>query len=259
MTLARRWLLFRSMLRKELLLLRRYPAELLGQFVFVYVLFLLIFFGGRSVAPAFVEGSKEALIVGYVLWSVVIGAYSGFAEGIVDEAEWGTLEQIAMSPFGFPSTVLTYALARITTGLAFSSLLFVGILLTTRSWIPLDPLSTVPIVAFAVMPALGVGFAIGGLALVYKRLSSLFMVLQFAFAAFLAAPVETHPVLKLLPSAQGSYLLRRSVTDGLALWAAPPVEVAVLVLVGLGYLAAGYATFRFFEKRARNRGVLGHY
>lgn len=247
------------MLRRELLLLVRYPADLVGRLVIVYVFFLGIFLGGRAVAPTFVEGSIEALIVGYFMWTAIVGAYSGFAQGILSEAEWGTLEQLFMSSLGVRWTVTTYAVVKIVISVLFSVVVLVSIMATAGTWITFDVLSVLPILALGLLPALGVGLAIGGLALVYKRLSSLFTVLQFAFAGILASPVETYPILKWLPSAQGGYLLRMTVTDGVPLWTMPPADLLILVVTAFGYLGIGYAVFFVFEERARTKGVLGHY
>jgi ABC-2 type transport system permease protein len=66
-------------------------------------------------------------------------------------------------------------------------------------------------------------------------------------------------MLKLLPLAQGSFLLRRAMGDGVRLWEFPPRELAVLVGVGVAYLVVGYAAFRWASRRARRAGSLGKY
>lgn len=251
--------LLAAMLRRELLLLRRYPADLGGQLVVVYVIFLGIFLGGRTIAPTFIEGSLEALVAGYFLWSVIVGAYSGFAEGMIAEAQWGTLEQLMMSPIGVTWIVTLYALVRIVVSVAFSTVILIAIMITTWTWIGFDLVSFVPIVAFGVLPALGIGFALGGAALVYKQVSNVFPLLQFVFAGLLVAPVSSMPALKLLPSTQGGYLLQRTVGEGQSLWTLPPAEVGILVVTGVAYLGLGVGVFYLFDRYARAKGVLAHY
>lgn len=95
----------------------------------------------------------------------------------------------------------------------------------------------------------------------YKNISSIFGLVKFVFVAFIVAGPTSEEVfaLKLLPLVQGSYLLQRVMNEELRLWDLEPLELSVLVLVGLAYFAFGYVLFRYFTERARTAGVMGHY
>jgi ABC-2 type transport system permease protein len=47
--------------------------------------------------------------------------------------------------------------------------------------------------------------------------------------------------------------------DGTRLWEFPVVDLAVLVIVAVGYVALGYVVFQYATRRARRLGVLGDY
>ncbi|KPN31096.1 hypothetical protein SY89_01838 [Halolamina pelagica] len=53
--------------------------------------FALMFYGGTLVAGQAFSDSIEGLIVGYFLWTLSIGAYSGIMNDIQSEASWGRL------------------------------------------------------------------------------------------------------------------------------------------------------------------------
>ena len=66
------------------------------------MVFLLILFGARSLAGGGgLEGTTPAAIaIGFVLTTLATMAYSTLAQGVGTESSTGTLEQLAMSPFG---------------------------------------------------------------------------------------------------------------------------------------------------------------
>jgi len=116
-----------------------------------------------------------------------------------------------------------------------------------------------PLGVLALAPAVGVGFVVGGLAIRFKRIENAFQLVQFLFVGLIAAPVAEYPLLKWLPLAQGSQLLRTAMQDGAALWQLPAAELGILAVTGVGYLAVGYASFHYCQHWARREGVMGHY
>jgi ABC-2 type transport system permease protein len=132
-------------------------------------------------------------------------------------------------------------------------------LLTTDQSLRLAPVAVVSVGLLALATAVGVGLALGGLALVYKRIENVFQLVQFAFVALIAAPVEEVAGLKLLPLALGSHLLRLVMVEGRSLWELPSLDLALLVVVAVAYLGAGYAVFGVAVRLARRRGTLGAY
>jgi len=132
-------------------------------------------------------------------------------------------------------------------------------MLTSGRWLHLDALSLLPLTLITIMAAYGLGFILAGLAVVFKRIQSLFQILMFVFVAFLAAPVAKHVWMKLLPLALGNQLLRKVMVDGLRVWQLPADDVLLAVGVGAAYLLVGLAFFSYCLKVAQDRGMLGHY
>lgn len=251
--------LFRAVLHKRVMLLVRYPVDTLGSLGTIYLFFALIFYGGRAVGgPAF-DDSLGGLVVGYFLAVMGITAYQEMANNVTDEAQWGTLEQLYMSPLGFGRVMLAESIVNVFVSFAWGIVMLALMILTTGQTLSIDLVTVFPVATLAVLSTLGLGFVFAGAAVLYKRISNVFGGMTFVLLAFAAAPVTRYPLLKALPLAQGSHLLRRAMDDGVRLWEFAPVELAVLAAVAVGYLAVGYGTFVAATRRARREGVMGHY
>lgn len=251
--------LLKAVIYRDLLIWIRYPVDaVLGLFVNVFF-FGLMFYGGTLVAGQAITDTIEGLIVGYFLWSLSVGAYAGLTNAIRSEASWGTLERHYMTPFGFGVVIFTKAVAIVFRTFLTSSLVLVAMLLMTGTWLDLHLLSIVPIAMLAIASALGLGFAMGGLSVLYKRIGNVVNLLQFAFIGLISAPVFDLWWTKLLPLAQGSALLQRTMTDGVRIWEFDPVALAILLGTAVLHLGIGYVVFVLVTTRARRLGVLGDY
>nr|WP_240148794.1 ABC transporter permease [Halorubellus sp. JP-L1] len=239
--------------------MKEYPVNTLTQLAVTYLFFAGIFLGGKAVAGPAITDSLPGIIVGFFVWTMAITAFAGAARSIMQEAQWGTLEQLYMSPYGFERVMAVNALVRLLESFAWGAAILAAMLATTGEVLTLDVLTVVPLVVLTVASALGVGFVFAGLALVYKRIDNLFGLLNFGLLFLVAAPVDEYPALAALPLSQGSALLQRAMTDGVAIWNLPAVDLAVLVATAVGYVLAGVVAFRVAEARARRDGLLGQY
>ncbi len=251
--------LFRGVVGKKALLMYRYPINTLASIVTIYVFFLLTLFGGRAIGGGAFDDSLASIVVGFFLVTASISAYNSLANSFAAEASWGTLEQLYMCRSGFGLVAVFVAVAEVLVAVVTAFSLLVAMLLTTGIQLRLNLLSTLVTLVLSVSSVIGVGFVFGGAAVVYKRIGNVFNIVQFGFVGLIAAPVETYPVLKLLPLAQGSYLLRRIMTEDAHLWTFAQSEVAILVVTGVGYALLGYLVMLRFVRLARSRGVMGHY
>lgn len=251
--------LFETIARKRAILLRRYPMDTVGLVLGMFLLFLTVFVGGQSLGGPQFEESLGGLVVGFLVWVMALTAYQDIRTTITTEAQWGTLERLSMSPLGFGRVIVFEGVVHICVSVLLASLLLPLLVLVTGQRLAIDVVTVVPIALLGLLSVMGVGLAFGGLAILYKRVGSLASVFQFALLGFVAVPVETFPLTKLLPLVQANYLLGSAMRDGVSLWAMPVDDLAVLVAVALGYFLLGYACFRWFTRLARRRGVLGHY
>jgi ABC-2 type transport system permease protein len=251
--------LARAVLYREYLVFVRYPANAVGGVVVALFFFGLLFYGGRMLAGPTLDGSLSGLVVGYFLWTLSVGAYSAVSNDVASEVQWGTLERHFTSPFGFAPVALAKGAAKVVRTFLTSSLVLAAMLLVTRTRLELPLVTVVVVAGLAVASVLGLGFAAGGLSVLYKRVGTWLNLLQFGFVLLVSAPAFDVGWTRFLPLAQGSALLQRAMVDGVRLWELPPADLAVLVGVAAVYLGLGYAVFHYATRRARRLGVLGDY
>jgi ABC-2 type transport system permease protein len=245
--------------KKRLLMMYRYPVNTLSGLAMTFIFFGMVFFGGRAVAGQALTDSLGGIIVGYFLWSMALGAFSGIARSVTQESEWGTLEQLYMSPFGYGRVMLAGIAVALLESIVWGGVTLAFMLAVTGETLHLPVGTVVVLTVLAVAPAVGLGFFFGGLALLYKRVENVFNIMQFVLIGLIAAPTVGVFWVRLLPIAQGSYLLTRSMQEGLRLWELPPTEVGLLVGTAVVYFGLGYATFQWMGTRAREQGLMGHY
>jgi ABC-2 type transport system permease protein len=252
-------LLAKAVLYREWLIFVRYPANAVGGIVISLFFFGLLFYGGRMVAGQALTDSLEGIIVGYFLWTLSVGAYSALSNDIASEVQWGTLERHVMTPFGFAPVAFLKGIAKIVRTFLTSTLILAVMLVVTQTPLQL-PIGTIVVVAtLAIASVLGLGFAAGGVAVLYKQIGNWLNLLQFGFILLISAPAFDLGWVRLLPLAQGSALLQRAMIDGTRLWEFPLLDLAVLVGTAVGYVLLGYVVFEWTTRRARKLGVLGDY
>ncbi|WP_245903065.1 ABC transporter permease [Salinigranum rubrum] len=231
--------LTRAVAVKELTLLRRYPVNSLSQLVTIYLYFVILFFGGQTFLGPTILESFDGIIVGFFLWTIASLAFGYLAWTITLESQWGTLEQLYMSPYGFGRVMLVRAAVSLLLNFGWGVLMLILMLLTSGRPLALDIDTVLVIGLLTILPAVGIGFLVAGLALLYKRIESFIQLMSIGFIGLIAAPVSSYPVLRILPLTQGSYLLRRTMQQNIEVWQLPPSDLAVLVAVAAFYLGGG--------------------
>jgi ABC-2 type transport system permease protein len=251
--------LAKAVLYREYLIFVRYPANAIGGIVVALFFFGVLFYGGRLLTGQALTDSIEGIIVGYFLWTLSVGAYSSVSNDLGSEVQWGTLERHITTPFGFAPVALLKGVAKLVRTFLTSAVILAVMLLVTGTRLSLSPLTVVVIAGLSITSVLGLGFAAGGVTVLYKRIGNWLNLLQFGFVVLISAPVLDAPWTRLLPLAHGSALLQRAMVDGVRLWEFGLLDLGLLVGVAGGYLAGGYLVFQYATRRARRLGVLGDY
>ena len=249
--------LAKQVLYREYLLFVRYPANAVGGIVISLFFFGLLFYGGEMVAGRALTDSLAG--IGYFLWTLSVGAYSSISNDIGSEVQWGTLERHVMTPFGFAPVALLKGVAKLVRTFLTSALVLAVMLALTDTGLGVPILTVVVVAGLSIVSVLGLGFAAGGITVLYKQIGNWLNLLQFGFIVLISAPAFDLGWTRLLPLAHGSALLQRAMIDGTRLWEFAPFDLALLVGVAAVYLGLGYVVFELATRRARRLGVLGDY
>lgn len=252
---------FLTVLKKEWITTKRYPLNFISGLVSIYIIFLAIFMGFRYLGknnPSY-DQSVESLIVGFFLWTYALAAYARLSWGITEEANTGTLEQLYMSPIGFQWISVFIVISDFIISSLMEIPVLILMMLTTGKWLHIDLVTLILLFIPTIGGVYGVGFIVGGISLVYKRIRSFYQILQFLFIFLLMTPVERFPVAKFLPLSLGTYLIHENMTKGTSIFHMPVSDLGILYLNFLFYFFFGMWIFSKFEFYARKKGVLGHY
>jgi len=240
-------------------LVRRYPLNFLGMLLTYLLVFFVAFYGGQQIAPEEFGKSMDSFIVGYFILSTTLTAFFALSGMVHDEARYGTLQQLYISRFNLSTVMSSAVFANILISTTLSVVNLVIVLLVAGESLRIDLLTIIPILVLTLLPAIGVSFFLGGFALIYKRIRSLFSIIQFAFLGAIGLALTGKLWARLLPVGQGAWMMRGAMAGGLRFWEFSLVNHAILIGTGLVYLALGYATFHLTQYVARQRGLLDEY
>ncbi|WP_135853902.1 ABC transporter permease [Halorussus salinus] len=244
---------------RTLIELRRYPLNFLGTLATYLMVFGLVFVGGRTIAPEGFESNVDAIIVGYFLLTTVLATFYTLSGLINTEAKYGTLQQLYVAPFPFPVVMLASVLANLVVSIVISVVTLGFILVMTGESLTIDLVTIVPVLGLTILHAIGVGFLLGGVALVYKRIRGMFSMLQFAFIGIISMALTDEFWPRLLPVGQGAAMLHEAMANGRGLLEFSLLDHAILASTTVVYVLIGYLSFHLAQHHARRRGLLDDY
>ncbi|NKB66253.1 MAG: ABC transporter permease [Candidatus Latescibacteria bacterium] len=251
-------------IRKRLLIMWSYRLN---------TFFELVVFGAIFAALGFFVGQGRyepdrlaAMLVGYTLWFYALIALTDMSLALSEESQTGTLEQLYMSP----APMEWLACGRVAAIFVRTTLLVC--LLVPALSLALDihlalRWSALPIFALTLVGLSGFGFALSGLTLLYKQTGAVAQLLQnlLLLGNGTILPIDRFPPLladiaRQLPTSRGIILLRRLLLEDeslAALWR--DHSLIWLALQSMLFLLVGWTLFKWCEKRALQRGILGMY
>lgn len=255
-------------IKRSIIEFKRYPVETISTVIVLSMFFLGLVLGARSIAGAHGPMNPQVAggaLVGFLMWFYGIAAVMGIAGDVTREAQVGTLEQVYLSPFGPPLILIFRQIASLAVVTAMIVCIAGICVLITKAKVEWHLQQTVPLLLMTMVGLYGLGLILGGLALVFKRIQNLLMIVQFALLFVTMAQVErTTGILRVFvstfPLSHGTGMIRtislgkttlsKLVADG---------QVTILILSSVLYLLVGLAIYRILDAAARKRGLIGHY
>ena len=262
--------LFRAEIVRSVLLTVRYPIELFVGLLIMYMLFMGLFLGARSLVrdPQMLSASLDGFIISYVMWFFVISAMGRLAFHIESEAQMGVLEQIFLTYPRMLALMLIRSAVDFLTSLVIVIALLVSIMATTGKWLAIGMGNILEILILLVITVAGIygfGLIFAGLALVFKRIGQVGSIMQFAFFFLAYFPVEQltgwlKAVLYSLPLTLGVSLIKTVVVEYGSVFSGSNSWLLLgLVINSVLYLLIGSAVFLICERKSRMDGRLGQY
>lgn len=274
---SRQWLgTFGAMLKKELILLTRYPVEFVASFGQVFVIVTVLTLAGLMFAPGGVSarnnnGQTAGLVIyGFILFMFVTNTLWGMGFDMRREQKQGTLEQLYLSP----ASKLASLTARVVMTVLWTGLVCVlaaGLMSALIGRLPFNNLALgLYLLAMGLAGTFGIGFAFAALTLRIKDTAqTLTNALQFAFMVFCAPffpfsalPAPLQAVAHVIPTAYVVDAFRATLMGfpaGFPELAPIGVEIGIVSAFGVLMPLWGLRLYRQAEDRARQDGTLSEY
>jgi len=266
------------MVRKELIVIARYPVEFIASFGRVFLIVAIFTLGGRTFMPAAgtpgAEGGTSStaglVVYGFILFMFLSDTLWTIGYAIRHEQVQGTLEQLYLSPASkFASLV-----SRVTNSLIWTGLLSIagGILMAAMiGRLPAEnPLLGLYLLVMSLAGTFGIGFAFAAITLRVKEAAqTLANLLQFTllilcanFFPFASLPPFLRSISRWIPMAYSVDAFRSALMGfppGFPELASIQIEVAIVTVFGILMPFIGYALYCQEERRARRKGTLSEY
>jgi ABC-2 type transport system permease protein len=266
-----------AIVRREWIIFTRYPSWIIALFIWPLIFPMMYIFTARALSgpdgsglDVFIQNTGANEFIGYIIvgttvwmWQNIVLWDVGFS--LRNEQMRGTLESNWLSPAWRFSHLLGPTGPQIVsmgmfigiTALEFG-LLF-GVRLNGSVWM-------IVLMMLAAIPAIyGLGFAFASLVITIKEASAFVYLVRGLVMIFcgITFPISLLPewmqeVAKWLPQTYLIHGMRAAAFSNAGLPELIP-DVIPLLLFGAFWLAVGYSTFLWMERRARQTGAIGQY
>jgi ABC-2 type transport system permease protein len=267
---------FASMVKKQLIIMTRYPVNFITSFVQIFIIILMFTFAALMFNPGGVELGGESgqtggvMMFGFILFMFLSDTLWAIGYGIRWEQHEGTLESLYLTPANkFASLV-----SRVTISLVWTGLNVVAALLFVQYALGRLPFHNVGLAFYILVMTLsgtfGFGFAFAAYTLLVKESAQLaanflqftLLVLCGMFFPFSALPAMVRAVSRLIPLSYSVDAFRST------LMGYPPgfpellpIGFELIIVTGFGLLmpVLGYVLYKAAERRVRTDGSLAEF
>ncbi len=267
------WSSLVAMSKKELLIMLRYPVELVASFGQVFLIVIILTLAGLMFSKDGVRASDDnsatagLVVYGFILFIFINDTLWTIGYNVRREQKQGTLEQLYLSP----ASKFNSLLSRVTVTLVWTGTLCIGSALLMSAMIGKLPFVNLPLGIYFLLVSLagtfGVGFAFAAITLRIRETGQTlanffqfaFMVLCAPFFPFSALPVWMQNISRAIPLSYSVDAFRTSLMGTAPELASLQVEFVIVTLFGLLMPFAGYWLYRREEDIARAKGSLSEY
>ncbi|KPU27705.1 hypothetical protein TR13x_04070 [Caloranaerobacter sp. TR13] len=252
-------LIFKSELRKSIILKKRYMLSFLTDIVVYYILFMgLYFFIVNNMGKMPKEEIEKIIsmqIVGYMSWFFFTFTISFMSNGIYRELSEGTFEQLCLT---HNNIIKIYFIKLIVYSLINVLIIFpLGLLLILSTGVSLM-INKDLIIIFLIMliGTIGFSYLLGGITIRYKRTGQLAFIISIFFLGtsiidFSNIPKGLRNVFYALPFTKGTDLMKSTIINGNFVGLK---DIVFLSINSLIYLIVGLIIFRLAFNRATSEG-----
>ena len=272
---------FFAMIKKEFLIVIRYPLNFFGQFVSTIFWILIFVFAVIPYAGPNGNGNSMYLFTGSILWGSTMffmfsDAIWAIGMSIFWEQRTGTLEQIFLAPVKQWLILIARGIRATIVDSVIILWMILMIYSFTGFFVAVNPLIGLYILILSIITFLGFGFMYAALVIWIKQPHMISNVLQFVFLIlcamffpFSVLPPQILVVSKLIPFSynvdafraamlglQPELLPSKMILLGFE-FSAMELELIILHISTVSFVLIGFWLYRYAVKVASKRGTLG--
>lgn len=254
--------LFTGTFLKTIFELRRYVFDTISNMISLYIVFIFLFinlkYQGNLKSSSMLV---DSLIMNYTLWMFIVYGYNCIASNIISSTQKGILQQLYMAPMGiqwyfFYDAISYFFISFIEIGIVFLLIVF-----TTGYFnlLSCTLIMIMPILFIAIFSIWGIGYMLGGLSLLFKKISSFSRIIQYIFIGLLVLPLGKYPIMKFLPFSYGAFMINQIINKQCTLQSFAAVQYLILFLNSAFYFVIGIIIYKLCETKVIQNGSIDHY
>ena len=270
--------IFLEMVRKQLIVMTRYPVDFVTSFVQIFFMILLFTFaaimfeprGATEMSGGMTSSTGGVMMYGFVLFMFASDTLWTIGYNIREEQYQGTLESLYLTPASkFASLV-----SRVTMIVVWTGLLSVAAVVFVQLFLGRLPFQNVGLGAlllvFTLSGMFGIGFAFAAYTLIVKEsaqttanlLQFVIMIVCGMFFPFRALPDVIQSIARLVPLSYAVDAFRSTLMGyppGFPELAPIQTETIIVIAFGIFMPLIGYWLYQRAERRARVTGSLAEF
>ncbi|MBI4656825.1 MAG: hypothetical protein HY746_08800 [Elusimicrobia bacterium] len=231
-------------------------AGILNMFLFLVFIQLGIRSFGSGVSAEFMSAKMEMLIIGFFSFSIIGVGMGSITSRLSDNAATGILEQTMLSPIGVVPVLFFGVLTQFVFALVLYLLLIPLSMLLCSHFFSVNILHLTFFSVMLWLASCGIGFALSGLTLIYKKTQNFNNLIQFLILTLMVIPSYPFNVFSLLPVSPQVAILNKVIVSHQSVGS---TWIIYTVLQSCIYFILGCAVFRVAEKYAKEKGIIGQY
>ena len=179
---------FKAEIWRQVWLYKRYSFNYFSDFVLLIMMFMAIFFGGALLGGV-LGTSLNALVIGYILWTLIQNTISQMGMSLTSQMQNGILEQQFLMPISTRRLFFNKSLVNIIVSTVQAILALLIIMMLTDHWIKFSIILVIPFV-LALVTTIGLGYLVVSLILHFKRIGSTLVIFQYVYLGVLLTNFE---------------------------------------------------------------------